>query len=66
MELVLGNLVYQLPEGITLTYDLRLGRTIARWKGIHEEIHFGAQFEPSVINKVLDPEKTSFRPSKWP
>jgi hypothetical protein len=40
---VLGSLVYQLPEGVTLAYDFCLGCTIARWKGIDEEIHFGAQ-----------------------
>jgi hypothetical protein len=38
---VLGSLVYQLHRGVTLEYDLRLGRTIARWKGIIEEINFG-------------------------
>jgi hypothetical protein len=38
---VLGILVFQLPEGVTLAYDLCLGRTIARWKGIIKEIHFG-------------------------
>jgi hypothetical protein len=38
---VLGSLVYQLPEGVTLAYDLCLGCTIARWKGIIKEIHFG-------------------------
>jgi hypothetical protein len=63
---VLGSLVYQLPGGVTLAYDLRLWRTIARWKGIVEEIHLEAQSEPSTIIEKLDPEKTSFRPSKWP
>jgi hypothetical protein len=63
---VLGSLVYQLPRGVTLAYDLRLGRTIARWKGIIEEIHFGGSIKPLVIIEVLDPKKTSFRPSKWP
>jgi hypothetical protein len=57
---VLGSLVYQLPGGVTLAYDLRLGRTIARWKGIVEEIHLG-----DIIEK-RDPEKPSFRTSKWP
>jgi hypothetical protein len=42
---VLGSLVYQLPGGITLAYDLCLGRTIARWKGIIEEIHFGGSIK---------------------
>jgi hypothetical protein len=63
---VLGSLVYQLPGGVTLAYDLRLGRTIARWKGIVEEIHFGGSIEPLAIIENLDPEKPSFRPSKWP
>ena len=38
---VFGSLVYQLPEGVTLAYDLHLVRLIARWKGIIEEIQFG-------------------------
>jgi hypothetical protein len=63
---VLGSLVYQLPGGVTLAYDLCLGRTIARWKGIDEEIHFGGSIKAFAIIEVLDPEKTSFRPSKWP
>ena len=29
----MGSLVYQLPRGITLAYDLCLGCTIAHWKG---------------------------------
>jgi hypothetical protein len=29
---------------VIVTYDLRLGRTIARWKGIVEEINFGVSF----------------------
>jgi hypothetical protein len=41
VDLVLGSLVYQLPGGVNLAYDLCLGCTIARWKGINEGIHFG-------------------------
>jgi hypothetical protein len=41
-------------------------RVIARWKGIIEEIHFGGSIMPLSINEELDPEKPSFRPSKWP
>jgi hypothetical protein len=37
----LGKLVHQLPGVVTFAYDLRLGRMIARWTGIIEEIHFG-------------------------
>ena len=65
MDPVLGSLVYQLPGAVTLAYDLCLGCMIARWKGIVEEIHFGGP-EPLAIIEVLNPEKTSFRPSKWP
>jgi hypothetical protein len=36
-----GKLVHQLPEVITFAYDLRLGRTIDRWKGIDEDNHIG-------------------------
>jgi hypothetical protein len=59
--------VYQLPGGVTLAYDLHLGCTIAHWKGIVEEIHFGGSIRV-VGNKFenLDTKKPSFRPSKWP
>jgi hypothetical protein len=66
VDLVLGSLVYQLLGGVTLAYDLCLGCTIARWKGIVEEIHFGGSIEPLAIIEKLDPKKPSFRPSKWP
>jgi hypothetical protein len=40
---------------------------IACWKGIIEEIHFGGSIKDlQYIIEVLDPKKTSFRPSKWP
>jgi hypothetical protein len=39
---------------------------IAYWKGIIEEIHFGGSIGPLVIIEKIDPEKPSFRPSKWP
>jgi hypothetical protein len=39
---------------------------IARWKGISEEIHFGVSIIPLAMNEKIDPEKPSFRPSKWP
>ena len=41
---VLGSLVYQISEDVTL-YDLSLGCTIARWKGINEEIQFGGSIK---------------------
>jgi hypothetical protein len=63
---ILGSLVYQLPGGVTLAYDLCLGCMIAHWKGIIEEIHFGGSIRALTIIEVLDPKKTSFRPSKWP
>jgi hypothetical protein len=43
VDLVLGSLVYQLPEDVALAYNLHLQCTIARWKGIVEEIHFGGK-----------------------
>ena len=46
MDPVLGSLVYQLPEGVTLAYDLHLGCTITHRKGIDEEIH---------LNQILYP-----------
>ena len=66
MDPILGSFVYQLPEGVTLAYDLCLGHTIACWKGIIEEINFGGSIMPSNIIENLDLEKPSFRPSKWP
>jgi hypothetical protein len=39
---------------------------ISRWKGVVEEIHFGGSIMSSAIIEKLDPEKPSFRPSKWP
>jgi hypothetical protein len=37
---ILGSLVYQLPGGVTLAFDLYLGHKIAHCKGIFEEINF--------------------------
>jgi hypothetical protein len=62
----LGKLVHQLPGVVTFAYDLRFRRVIARWKGIVEEIHFGASIMPTAIIENLVLEKPSFRPSKWP
>jgi hypothetical protein len=62
----LGKLVHQLPGVVTFAYDLRFRRMIARWKGIIEEIHFGGSIMPLAIIENIDPEKPSFRPSKWP
>jgi hypothetical protein len=58
--------VYQLLGGVTLAYNLRLGCTIAHWKGIIEEIHFGGSIRAFDIIENIDPKKPSFRPSKWP
>jgi hypothetical protein len=62
----LGKSVHQLPGVVTFAYDFFFRRTLARWKGIVEEIHFGGSIMPSNIIEKLDPEKPSFRPSKWP
>jgi hypothetical protein len=61
----LGKLVHQLPEVVTFAYDLCFRRMIAFWKGIVEEIHFWGSIIPSTIIEKLNPEKPSFRPSKW-
>jgi hypothetical protein len=62
-----GKLVHQLPRVVTFAYDLCLGRMIAHWKGIEEELHFRG------LNKILwkylrflIEKKSSFGPSKWP
>jgi hypothetical protein len=60
----LGKLVHQLPGVVTFAYDLHFRRVIARWKGIIEEIHFGASIMPFDIIDKIDPEKPSFRSSK--
>jgi hypothetical protein len=65
VDLVLGSLVYQLSGGISLAYNLRLGCTIAHWKGILEEIHFWGLMRSGSYRGALSP-KNSFRPSKWP
>jgi hypothetical protein len=62
----LGKLVHQLPGVVTFAYDLCFRHMIARWKGIIEEIHFGGSIMPLAIIENIDPEKPSFRPSKWP
>jgi hypothetical protein len=62
----LGKLVHQLLRVVTFAYDLCFRHMIARWKGIVEEIHFGGSIMPSNIIEKINPEKPSFRPSKWP
>ena len=37
---VLGKLVHQFPEVVTLAYDLRLTRRIARYKDLSEKYNF--------------------------
>jgi hypothetical protein len=44
-EPVLDTLVYQLPRGITLAYDLIFAWKIDRWKGVVKEIHFGVSIK---------------------
>jgi hypothetical protein len=61
-----GKLVHQLHGVVTFAYDLHFRRVIARWKGIIEDINYGGSIMPLDIIEELDPEKTSFRPSKWP
>jgi hypothetical protein len=62
----LGKLVHQLPGVVTFAYNLCFRRVRACWKGIVEYINFGGSAMPSAIIEELDPEKPSFRPSKWP
>ena len=62
----LGKLVHQLPSVVNFAYDLWFWCTIAHWKGMIEEIHFGGSIMPLDIIENLDLEKTSFRLSKWP
>jgi hypothetical protein len=62
----LGKLIHQFPGVVNFAYDLRFGRVIARWKGIIKEIHFGGSIMTLSIIEELNPEKPSFKPSKWP
>jgi hypothetical protein len=52
--------------GITLAYDLRLGRMIARWKGINEEINFGDQEGYFLNFEVYYYEKPHLGPQNGP
>jgi hypothetical protein len=51
---------------VTFANDLHFRHVIASWKSIVEEIHFGGSIMTSSIIEEVDPEKPSFRPSKWP
>jgi hypothetical protein len=58
---------HQLPGVINFAYDLILGCTIARWKGIDEEIHLEGSIKAFCLSLRLSiVKKTSFGPSKWP
>jgi hypothetical protein len=66
----LGKLVHQLPEVVTFAYDLCFRRMIASLERyLSRRFILGAQsclwLSLRYIEK-LDPEKPSFRPSKWP
>ena len=63
--LLSGKVVHQLPGVVTFAYNLHFRRVIACWKGIIEEINFGGSIMHLNIIQELDPEKPSFRPSKW-
>ena len=61
----LGKLVHQLPGVVTLAYDLRLTRMIARWKDLSEEYDEKDDFFHKIIGGARFPKKTSFMASKW-
>jgi hypothetical protein len=46
---VLGSFVYQIPGGVTLAYDLRLGRTIDRWKDLSNEYKYRRKYHDNII-----------------
>jgi hypothetical protein len=62
----LGKLVHRIPRVVTFAYDLCFRHMIVHWKGVVDEIHFGVSIMHLDINENLDPEKPSFRTSKWP
>jgi hypothetical protein len=62
----LGKSVHQLPRVVTFAYDLHFRGTIAHWKGIVKEIHFGGSIMPLAIIEKLDPKKPSLSPQNGP
>jgi hypothetical protein len=65
-EPCLGKLVHQLPGVITFAYDLCFRRMIARWKGIIEEIHFGAQIFLQILLRISIPKNLHLGPQNGP
>jgi hypothetical protein len=63
---ILGSLVYQLPKGVTLAYNLHLGHMIAHWKGIDEQIHFTGSINLLTIIEVPNREKRHLGPQNGP
>jgi len=57
----LGKLVHHLPGVVTLAYDLRYRRTIARWKGLSEDYTFRCYLS-KVILTVASPKKRCLGP----
>jgi hypothetical protein len=62
----LGKLVQQLPGVITFAYDLCFRRMISHWKGIIEEIIFGAQSCLWISIKNLYPKNLHLGPQNGP
>jgi hypothetical protein len=62
----LGKLVHQLPGVVTFAYDLCFRRMIARWKGIIEEIHFGASIMPLELFENFFPKNLHLGPQNGP
>ena len=57
-----GKLVHQLPGVVTLAYDLCLMRTIARWKDLSKQYHFGRQHGPWTYVAPDFPKKCRLGP----
>ena len=60
----LGKSVHQLPEVVTLEYNLCFRRTIVRWKYLSKDYKFLWKIHDEFFQSVDTPKKTSFRASK--
>jgi hypothetical protein len=64
---VLGSLVYQLPGGVTLAYDLLFGAHDSSLERYHQGDSFWGLNQSLWLSlRCSIPKKPSFRPSKWP
>ena len=64
-----GKLVFQLPGGVTFAYDLHLGRSRDRWKGLAQGVQYwnGPRSKPMGNAWVVaEPKKCRLVPQNGP